>query len=91
MDFKTDYVSVSRQGLYNIVPEFGIPMKLVRQIKLCLNATYSRIRVGKYLPEMFPLKNGLKEGHLLSSLLFSISLECAFRRVKDGLKLKGTY
>jgi len=82
MDFKTDYVSVSRQGLYNIVPEFGIPMKLVRQIKLCLNATYSRIRVGKYLPEMFPVKNGLKQGKHLSSLFFNISFEYALRRVK---------
>jgi hypothetical protein len=43
---------------------------------------------------MFPVKNGLKQEHALSSLLFNIPLEYALRRVKvnqDGLKLKGTY
>ena len=43
--------------MYNIVIEFGIPMKLVRLIKMCLNATYSRVRVGKHLSEMFPIRN----------------------------------
>jgi hypothetical protein len=35
--------------LYNILIEFGIPMKLVRLIKMCLNETYSKIRIGKHL------------------------------------------
>jgi hypothetical protein len=29
--------------LYNILIEFGIPMKLVRLIKMCLNETYSKV------------------------------------------------
>jgi hypothetical protein len=32
---------VRREVLYNIVTEFGMPMKLVRLIKTCLNETYS--------------------------------------------------
>ena len=27
---------------------------------MCLNETYSRVRVGKHLSDMFPIKNGLK-------------------------------
>jgi len=58
--FKKAYDSVRREDLYNILIEFGIPMKLVRQIKICLNETYSRIRIGKHLSDIFPIRNFLK-------------------------------
>jgi hypothetical protein len=41
---------------------------------------------------MFPIKNGLKKGDVLSSLLFNFSLGYVIRRVQvkqDGLKLNG--
>ena len=47
IDFKKAYDSVRREVLYNI--EFGIPMKLVRLIKMCLIETYSRVQVCKNL------------------------------------------
>ena len=63
-DFKTAYDSVRSEVLYSILIEFGIPMKLVRLIKMCLNEIYSRFRVGKYLSDIFPVKNGLKQDML---------------------------
>ena len=62
IDFKKPYDSVRKEDLYNVLTELGIPMQLVRQIKLCLNETYSRVRVGKRLSDMFHIKNGLKQG-----------------------------
>jgi hypothetical protein len=56
VDFKKDYDSVRKEVLYNIAIEFGIPMTLIRLIKMCLNETYSRARVGKNLSGMFPLR-----------------------------------
>jgi hypothetical protein len=40
MDFKKAYDSVRGEVLYSILIEFGVPMKLVRLIKMCLNETY---------------------------------------------------
>jgi hypothetical protein len=45
-------------------------MCLVRIIKMRLNETCSRVRVGKYLSDRFTIKNGLKKGDALSPLLF---------------------
>jgi len=40
IDFKKAYDSVSREVLYNIFIEFGVPMKLVRLTKMCLTEMY---------------------------------------------------
>jgi len=80
--------------LYKILIEFGIPRKLVRLIKMSLTETYSRVRVGKYVSDRFPIRNGLKQGDALAALLFNFALDYAIKRVQvnqDGLKLKGTH
>jgi len=54
----------------------------------------SRVQVGKNLSDMFPIRNGLKQGDALSPLLFNFGLVYAIRRVQinqDGLKLNGTH
>jgi ribosomal protein L13E len=64
--------SVRREVLYSILKEFGAPLKLVRLIKLCLNQSYSKVRIGKHFSDNFLVQNGLKQGDALSPLTFSI-------------------
>jgi hypothetical protein len=69
-------------------------MKLVRLIKMCLNKTYSKVRIGKYLSDNFPIHKGLKQEDALSPLLFEFALEYAIRKIQEkhvGLKFNGTH
>jgi hypothetical protein len=50
VDFKKAYDLVTREVLYNILIEFGIPMKLVRLIKMYLNKTYSEVLIEFGIP-----------------------------------------
>ena len=49
---------------------------------MCLNETCSTVGLGKYLSDIFPIRNDLKQGDALSPLLFNFTLECTIRRVR---------
>jgi hypothetical protein len=58
IDFKKAYDSIKREVLSNILLEFGLPKKLVRLIKLCLNETYSEVRIGNFFLINFLFRMG---------------------------------
>jgi hypothetical protein len=63
-------------------------------MKVCLNETYSRVRIGKTLSDKILIQNGLKQRDALSPLPFNLAFEYAIRGVQEdqeGLKLNGTH
>jgi hypothetical protein len=57
IDSKKAYDSVTSEVLNKILPEFGIPKKLVRPIYMCLNGTCCKIWTGKQLSDALPIQN----------------------------------
>jgi hypothetical protein len=49
-------------------------MKLVRLIKMSLNETYNKVRIGKHLSDSILIRNSLKQGDALSPLLFKFRI-----------------
>jgi len=45
IDIKKANVSVRREVLYNILIQFGVPMKLFRLNKMCFNEIYSKVHI----------------------------------------------
>jgi Reverse transcriptase (RNA-dependent DNA polymerase). len=71
-----------------------VPRKLVGLIKTCLDDTRSKVRIGKYLSSSFPIDHGLKQGDVLSPILFNFALEYAISMVQKtrlGLDMNGNH
>jgi hypothetical protein len=93
-EFKKTYDSVRKEVLYKILTEFGVPMKLIWLIKMCLNKTYSKVCIDKYFSDSFLIQNGLKQGNVLSPLLFNSALEYVIMKIQENqveLKLNGKH
>jgi hypothetical protein len=59
-------------------------MKLVRLIKMYLNETYSKVRIGKHLSGNFPIQNSLTQGDALLPLLLNFASEYAIKKVQEN-------
>ena len=73
-----------------IFPLFWYTYEIAKANKTCQNETCNRVRVGKYLSDIFPTMDGLKKEYVLSPVLLYFVSECAIRRVQrkeNGFKL----
>ena len=91
IDFQEAYDSIHRESLWKIMREFQIPLKLINMCKLCIQDTYSKVRIKGKTSAAFKNKTGLKQGDALSPLLFNIALQKIINKLKltpAGINIK---
>jgi hypothetical protein len=68
--------------LVEIMKESGIPMKLVRLVKMTLANTNSKVKIQGKMSPSFETMIGLRQGDSLSTLSFNLCVEKIIRNVR---------
>ena len=73
IDFSKAYDNVDRSKLWKILKEKGLHGKILQSIKSMYSTVLSSVRIGRaYTTDSFQCFNGLKQGCVLSTFLFSL-------------------
>jgi len=89
LDLTKAYYKVERNILWTVLERRGVPEKLLTLLKGLLVGAVARVRDnGKYSVQ-FVLEMGLKQGSVISPLLFNIFFGAIMQEVIRRLKLMG--
>ena len=72
IDFKKAYDSINRNKLWNRLSDIELSGKLFNSIKSLYSSIFSCVRVNKLHTDWFDVKCGLRQGCILSPILFNL-------------------
>lgn len=93
VDFKIAYDSIHREFLINALKEFEMPQKLINLIKMNIDYTDIKVKVGHSTSNAVQVTTWLRQGDALSPILFNIALEKVIREIgmdQEGVKIGET-
>ena len=94
VDFKKAFDWVSRDLLlYKLVTSFGIHGRLFNSLSTIYNSSTAQVRVNGTLTDSFDVSSGVKQGDIISPVLFSMYLNDLATGIKDlncGVDINGT-
>lgn len=75
LDASKAFDRVNHRKLFNILHERKIPSIIIRIIRYWYSNQTIRVRWGSFLSELFNVKNGVRQGGVLSPILFNIYVD----------------
>ena len=81
VDIVKAYDSVDRNILWDALADHHVPVVIIDLIKALYYNTTAKVRVGDKFSDPFDLKIGVKQGDILSTLLFNIFLNYIWKKV----------
>ena len=84
--------TVSREGLWKIMAKFGCPAKFIAMVRQFHDGMLARVQNDDELSDPFPVTNGVKQGCVLASTLFSMMFSAmhtdAFQDGDNGIPMR---
>ena len=71
-DLTKAFDTVSREGLWKIMAKFGCPAKFITMVQQFHDGMLARIQTDGEFTDPFVVANGVKQGCVLASALFSM-------------------
>nr|VZI31962.1 unnamed protein product [Spirometra erinaceieuropaei] len=85
IDFAAAFDSVHRESLWRIMALDGVSAKIIAMIKAYYRSTNARILVRNNLPQPFGSRSGVRQGCILSPILFNYAVDWIFgRALQEG-------
>lgn len=84
IDFEKAFDSIHRDSLWQILRHYGIPKKIVDIIKMLYIDFSAQVICGNELTDSFGVETGVKQGCVLSPLLFLIGIDWIMRQTTAG-------
>jgi endonuclease/exonuclease/phosphatase family metal-dependent hydrolase len=88
IDFKAAYDTIIRNEVYVSMSELNFPTKLIRLTMATLRTVLCCVKIQNDCSEYFETRQGLRQGDVLSTLLFNVVLEVIVRRA--NMQTSGT-
>ena len=88
VDLTKAFDKVSRDGLWKIMAKFGCPAKFIAMVRQFHVGMLARVQNDGEFSDPFPVTNGVKQGCVLASTLFSMMLTDAFQDGDNGIPIR---
>jgi hypothetical protein len=75
IDFKKAFDCIHRESLWKIAANYGIPDKVINIMKSLYRGSSCAVKVDGVLSEFFEIHSGVRQGCVLSPLLFGIAMD----------------
>ena len=79
VDFEKAFDSIDRQTIWNILLHYGVPVKIVNIIRKLYEGFFCKVIHNGRLSDEFEISSGVRQGCLLSPLLFLVVLDWVTR------------
>ena len=75
VDFRKAFDSIHRPSMWKLLKLYGLPNKIIALIKTMFEGSESCVRVGQEHTDFFEITTGVRQGDVLSPLLFNIVID----------------